>query len=191
MKRTLLVCPSQLFTRKLYFLLVLLFAVNGVWGQLYESFNYTAGQNVGGTCNPAPCSNNNWTTHFTQATGTIDVQSGSLSYTGLQASSGNRIKIPGNNATTSRAINTPTSIANGPQIAYYSFLVKILDNTQLSTGYNSENQFISFGTEAGNSVGISYGRVAARSVNAGANFRLGVYNGAGGGTPSYLSLIHI
>jgi len=171
--------------KKLYFLLILLITINGAWAQLYESFNYTVGQNVGGSCNPHPCSNNNWTTHFTQATGTINVLSGSLSYTGLQASSGNKIKIPGNNTTTSRAINTPTSIAIGPQIAYYSFLINILDNSQLSTGYNTESYFISFGNEAGNSVGVVYGRVAASSVNAGANFRLGVYNGAGGGTPTY------
>jgi hypothetical protein len=171
--------------KKLYFLFVLTVAVNVVGAQLYEGFNYTAGQNVGGTCNPAPCSNNNWTTHSASNAGTIDVLSGSLTYTPLQPSTGNRIKIPGNNVTTTRDINTPTLITGTPQIGYYSFLVNIINNTQLPTGYNASNYFLSFGTTAGNSVGVEFARVGARSVNAGANFRLGVYNGAGGGTPSF------
>lgn len=171
--------------KKLYFLFVLTFAANVVWAQLYEGFNYTAGQNVGGTCNPSPCVNNNWTTHSATNTGTIDVLSGSLNYAGLQASSGNRIKIPGNNATTTRDINTPTLIIGTPAIAYYSLLLNVVDNSQLATLYNSGNFFLCFGSTAGNNAGIQFGRVGAKSVNAGANFRLGVHNGAGGGTPTY------
>jgi hypothetical protein len=171
--------------KKLYVLFVLTAVANVVGAQLYEGFNYTAGQNVGGTCNPAPCSNNNWTTHLASNAGTIDVLSGSLNYAGLLASSGNRIYIPGNNATTTRDINTPTLINGTPAIAYYSFLINVVNNTQLSTGYNQSNYFISFGTTAGNSVGVEFARVGAISVNGGANFRLGVHNGAGGGTPTF------
>ncbi|MBS1731937.1 MAG: IPT/TIG domain-containing protein, partial [Bacteroidetes bacterium] len=169
--------------KQFYLLLMLFFIVSNGRAQLYEGFNYAAGENIGGTCNPNPCSGNNWTTHAASNAGTIDVLSGSLSYPGLQASSGNRIYIPGANATTTRDVNMPAAITGTPQIAYYSFLLKVIDNTQLiTTGPSVNAYFVSFGKTAGNSISNAIGRVGIRSVNAGANFRLNIVNGNGGGS---------
>lgn len=170
--------------KRIYFFLAMVFVMNGVRGQVYEDFNYASPGNVGGTCNPNPCTNNNWTTHSASNAGTIDVILGSLNYTGLQASTGNKVKIPGSNATTNRDINRSTAISGTPTVAYYSFLLNVLDNTQLGTTHNDNAYFFSFGNTVGNSVTVLYGRTSIRSVNGGANFRLGLSNTTGG-TPTY------
>ena len=71
---------------------------------LYDGFNYTVASNVGGSTTGSGTTNNNWTTHSNSTAGTITVSSPSLSYTGLQASIGNKISIPGANSTTGRDI---------------------------------------------------------------------------------------
>ncbi|MCX8019569.1 MAG: T9SS type A sorting domain-containing protein [Chitinophagaceae bacterium] len=165
----------------LFLFFFFLFSVSNA--QLYEDFNYTAGDNVGGNCAGSSCNNNNWTTHSngSSTTGTINVVSGSLSYSGLASSSGNRINIPGNNTTTPRDINRPTQITGSPTVAYFSFLLNVIDNTQLGTSHGDNGYFIHFGNTSGSSVTILFGRVSARSVNSGSNYRLGIQNTSGTG----------
>ncbi len=140
----------------------------------YEPFNYTVGTTVGGTTTGT--SSNNWTNH--SGTGSISVTSGSLSYTGLQASTGNKIRMPGANATTSADVNTPIGIPG--TVGYYSFLLNVADNAQLGT---AGDYFAGFGGTAGAGVTVLYARLQIKSVNAGANFRLGITNSSGG-TPT-------
>lgn len=142
----------------------------------YEAFDYTAADNIGGTASGSG-SNNNWTTH--SGNGAISVVSGSLTYTGLSASAGNKVQIPGTNATVTRDVNRASSIVGTPTVAYYSFLLNVINNTQLGTSHTDNGYFMHFLNGAGASPGtVFYGRVSARSVNAGANFRLGIVNSA-------------
>ncbi len=153
------------------------------WAEpLYEAFNYTAGDNIGGNSTATSGgSNNNWTTHSNTSgnSGVIGVTAGSLSYTGLQASTGNKVRLPGSNTTTPRDINRPVTVAGS--VGYYSFLLNVADNTQLGTG---GDYFTGFGGTAGTSVTALYARLNIKSVNAGANFRLAISNSTGG-TPTF------
>lgn len=170
--------------KKLYTLSFILLASLS-FGQtlLYEDFNYTVGGNVGGnlaTTSDATGSNN-WATHsntLTTGTGTIDIQSGSLTYTGLVASTGNKILFPGNNTTTPRDINRPIT-ATASKIAYYSALVNVTDNTQLSA---TVAYFMGLGATAGASVTSLGGRLGIASSNTG--FRLSIQN-TSTGTPTF------
>ncbi len=146
------------------------------WAEpLYEPFNYTVGTTAGGITNGT--SSNNWTTH--SGSGSISVTSGSLTYTGLQASTGNKIRMPGANGTTSADINRATTVAGS--VAYYSFLLNVADNTQLGTG---GDYFTGFGGTAGTGVTTFFGRLNIKSVNVGANYRLAISNTTGG-TPTF------
>ncbi|WP_051604344.1 T9SS type A sorting domain-containing protein [Flavobacterium sasangense] len=163
--------------KKLYTLLFV--ALTGIsFGQvaLYEDFNYTVPGFVGGNTNTTDATgSNNWSTHSNSQIGTIDVISGNLTYPGLANSNGNKILLPGNNTTVPRDINrgfttTATTI-------YYSFLLNIVDNTQLTaTISGTNNYFISLGGTTGTSVSSLFGRVAATTTNSGANFRLSISN---------------
>lgn len=145
------------------------------WAQpLYEPVDYTVASTIGGTTNGT--SNNNWTTH--SGSGSISVTSGSLNYTGLQASTGNKMRLPGANGTTSADVNRPTTVAG--TVGYYSFLLNVADNTQLAAG---GDYFAGFGGTAGTSVTALYARLQIKSANAGANYRLGITNSSGG-TPT-------
>ena len=152
---------------------------------LYESFDYIVPGNVGGTSSGASATlNNNWATHSTSNTNPISLVSGSLSYVGLPNSLGNRINIPGNNTLVPRDINRASGVTGSPSVAYFSFLLNVLNNTQLGTAHGDNGYFISFGSGTGSSSGSLMGRVSIRSVNTGANFRIGVQNTTGG-TPNY------
>lgn len=166
--------------RKFYFLVFLSFTGLNLFSQsLYEPFNYTVGDNVGGNCTSGSCSNNNWTTHSGPGTGIIPVVAGNLTYTGLQASTGNKINIPGNNTSVPRDINRPTGLAAGTTVAYFSFLLKVNDATQLGASHVDAGYFIHFGNTAGSSNTVLFGRVSIRT--AGGNYRLGIQNTSGTG----------
>ena len=156
----------------LLFVMAFGFSVLGMGQILYEDFNYTVPGYVGGN-GAAGTSSNNWTTHSvsTGQTTTIDLQTGgSLLYTGLAASAGSRIKLPGTNSTVSRDINRAfTSTAT---VLYYSALVNVIDATQLSA--TTPDYFMCFGASAGTSVTILGARLGAKSSNAAANYRLAI-----------------
>jgi len=145
------------------------------WAQpLYEPFDYTVASTIGGITNGT--SSNNWTTH--SGSGSNSVTSGSLSYTGLQASTGNKVRLPGANGTTSADVNRATTVPG--TVGYYSFLLNVADNAQLAAG---GDYFAGFGGTAGTSVTALYARLQIKSANAGANYRLGITNSSGG-TPT-------
>jgi hypothetical protein len=163
--------------KKLYTLLFIALT-SASYGQLVlnETFDYAVPGFIGGNTNTTDAiGSNNWTTHSNTTTGTIDLVTGSLSYTGLVASTGNKVLLPGNNTTVPRDVNRAfTSTAT---TIYYSFLLNIIDNTQLTaTISGTNNYFISLGGTAGTSISSLFGRVAATTSNSGANYRLSISN---------------
>ena len=147
---------------------------------LYEDFNYTVGQNIGGSTNTTGGPVNNWYTHSNSQVGTIDVTSGSLNYTGLQTSTGNKVRLPGSNSTVPRDVNRALTGITGNS-AYYSVLINIADNTQLSS---TGDYFMCFGATSGLTVTLLGGRLGAKSVNTGANYRIVIQNNSTG-TPTF------
>jgi hypothetical protein len=166
------------------FLAVFMMGLNGkgfAQAILYEDFNYTPPTYVGGN-GAAGSTSNNWTTHSVTAgqTTTIDVLSGSLSYTGLAASSGNMAYSFGNNNLTSRDINR--AFTSSATALYFSALINVIDATDLPSA--NPDYFMHFGATSGASVTIFGGRLGIKSVNAAANYRLSIQN-TSGGTPTY------
>lgn len=154
------------------------------FGQLYEPFNYVTPGYIGGnsTTSSDAIGSNNWLTHSntaTTGTGTIDVLSGSLSYSGLASSTGNKVLLPGNNATTPRDINRAITVIG--TTVYYSTLINVIDNTQLSA--TTPSYFMGLGTTSGasvNGLGARLGIVSSNSTN----YRLSIQN-TSGGTPTF------
>ena len=164
------------------FVMAIGFSILGM-GQaiLYEDFNYTPPAYIGGNGN-AGSTSNNWTTHSVTAgqTTTVDIQSGSLSYTGLATSTGNKVYLFSNANAPSRDVNRPyTTTATA---IYYSALVSVIDNSQISAA--TPDYFMCLGQTAGTTVTILSGRLGIKSVNTGANFRLSILN-TSGGTPVF------
>ena len=152
---------------------------------LTETFNYTVPSNVGGNTTTASdaTGSNNWATHSNTSSvtgvglpGTIDVTTGSLSYTGLFASVGNKVMLPGNNATTTRDINR--AVTTTSKVVYYSALINVIDNTQLKT---TPDYFMALGATSGTSVTTLGARLGISSA-AGTNYRLSILNISGGTT---------
>ncbi len=146
------------------------------WGQtLSETFNYTFGGNLGGNTSGIGTTNNNWTTHSNSQTGTINVVSGSLTFSGISPSN-NRINIPGSNTTTPRDINRSCGLPASQNTTYYSFLLNVTDATQLSStfGTSGNSYFVHLSTTNGASAANFTAKVHIRSSNSNANYRLGV-----------------
>lgn len=174
--------------RKIYaLLLVLTSSLSFAQTIVYEGFDFPAGSNVGGTTSTNDgIINNNWATHQTTTAGTIDVISGSLSYTGIYPSTGNKIILPGNQTTTPRDINRAFSTI--ATTLYYSALINIIDNTQLSTATTltgTNSYFMSFGNTGGASVNQLAGRLAAVSTSATTYKLLIQNNSTGSPAPAY------
>ena len=175
--------------KKIYLLAATLFSFMS-FGQviLNEDFNYTAGGNIGGntTTTTDAVGSNNWFTHSNTSgnSGTIDVLSGNLNYTGLQASNGNKIFLPGSNSTVPRDVNRP--ITTSSTTVYCSFLLNVVDNTQLAaTISGNNNYFFAFGqTSGGVGITVLAARLGITSSNSGTNYRLHISNNSGG-TPTY------
>ena len=165
--------------KKLLTLAVLLMTTTLSFGQtLYESFNYTTPGNIGGNTNTTDAiGSNNWVTQSNAATGTIDVLQGNLSYNGLTTSTGNKVLLPGNNTTTPRDVNRAFTTTN--TINYYSVLINVIDNTQLSS---NPSYFMGFGNTSGISL-TGYGaRLAASTGTNG--YKLSIQN-TSSGTPTF------
>lgn len=171
--------------KKLYTLALLAISSFSFGQALYEPFDYATPGYIGGNLTTASdaTGSNNWATHSntaTTGTGTIDVLSGSLSYAGLATSTGNRVLLPGNNATTPRDINRAITVSG--TTVYYSTLINVIDNTQLSS--TTPSYFMGLGTTAGANVTGLGARLGIVSSNSGANYRLSVQN-TSGGTPTF------
>lgn len=153
------------------------FAISNLtFGQFYDGFTSTG--NIGGDCSDATCNNNGWYTHSNSKPATIDIIAGSLSYTGLQASTGNKVYIIGNNLTLARDVNAAITVSG--DIAYYSALINVVDTTNLSeTGFD---YFMHFATANGNTgVTTFFGRlgIKATALN---TYHLGLMNTSGSGS---------
>lgn len=163
--------------KKLYtsfFLLAFLGISQLSFGQFYDGFTGTG--TIGGNCADATCNENGWFTHSNTAATTIDILSGSLSYTGLQAPTGNKVYITGNTTALKRDVNAAvTGITN---VAYFSALINVIDATNLSaTGFD---YFMHFGSTSGNSVTIFPARLGIKQGSSASNFHLGIMNTSGG-----------
>ena len=145
---------------------------------LHETFSYPLPGYIGGNGN-AGSTSNNWTTHSVTPgqTSTDTLVAGSLSYTGLEASVGNKLRLFSFGNTLSRDVNTPL-LATTASVCYYSLLVNIVDNTQLSA--TAPDHFFGFSATAGMSATSFGARLAAKSVNAGANYRFSLLNASTG-----------
>jgi hypothetical protein len=153
----------------LLFLLTLL-SIN-VFAQAFESFNFTGLANANG-----------WTTHSgtpgqTAAITTPSGSGNSLSYSGLAASSGNRIFM---NGTNTEDINKPFTISG--TTAYFSFLLNVLNTTTLSPNTTTApGYFIGFGGTAGSAaISTLFPRVFVKSGSVPNTFQIGILNITGG-----------
>lgn len=179
--------------KKLYSLFFIALTSYSFGQQFYEGFNYTSPGNIGGatTTTTDAVGSNNWLTqsNTSGSAGTIDVLSGNLSYPGIATSTGNKVFLAGSNSTVPRDINRGFTMPSASTVLYYSVLLNILDNTQLvaspiATG-STNSYFMSFGSTSGTNVNILNGRLAAATVNSGANYRLQINNNSSGSTSNY------
>jgi Secretion system C-terminal sorting domain len=167
--------------KKFYTLGLLLISVLS-FGQtiMYEGFNYTIPGFVGGNTSMSfdAVGSNSWFTHSNTSGNatTIDLSTSSLSYAGIAASTGNKVGLIGSNATTPRDINKAFTGAGASTVLYYSALINVVDNTQLTTPATSNSYFMSLGSSSGASSGNLGGRLAVTSSNGGANFRFSISN---------------
>ncbi len=155
--------------------IVLVFVFNVSFGQFYDGFTGTG--NIGGDCSDATCSNNGWFTHSNSKPAVIEIKSGSLSYSGLQASTGNRVAITGS-ADLSRDINAAVTVVG--DVVYVSALINIVDATNIGES-GAYNYFLHLAAQTGNvDVTSFYTRLGITQSNSGANFRFGIMNASGG-----------
>jgi len=163
--------------RKFYkslFLVAVLATSQMSFGQFYDGFTGTG--NIGGNCTTIgatpDCESNGWYTH-SGTNGTIDIITGSLSYNGLQASTGNKIYIIGYNTQLSRDVNHPVTISG--DVAYYSAIINVLDSTNLHE--TNVNYFMHFATTSGNSnVTVFPARLGIKKGSTPGTFNLAVSN---------------
>lgn len=175
--------------KNIYTLLVIAISSLSYGQLLYEDFNYTFPGNIGGNTTTVPETNNNWTTVNNTQVGTIDILNGSLSYSGLQSSTGNKVYLPGSNTSTPRDIYRSFTQITGPTSAYYSVLINVIDNTQLLTSPpaagNTTAYFMAF-TSGINGTGTFGGRIAATvSTVDNTKYRLHIQNNSGGASSLY------
>lgn len=148
----------------LLFILTLL-SINA-FAQAFESFNYTGAINANG-----------WSTHSgtageIQTLTTPSTSGNSLSFAGLQASTGNRISLA-NTATEDVNKAFTTSGTTG----YFSFLLNVTNTTGLTA---TGAYFIGFGGTAGASVTIYFPRLFIKLGTTPNTFQLGILNTTGG-----------
>lgn len=158
-----------------FLILTIILAISlNSFGQFYDGFTGTG--NIGGNCTTVgatpDCESNGWYTH-SGTVGTIDIIPGSLSYNGLQASTGNKIYILGNNTQLSRDVNHPVTISGN--VAYYSAIINILDSTNLHE--TNVNYFMHFATTSGNQgVSVFPARLGIKKGSTTGTFNLAVSN---------------
>jgi hypothetical protein len=138
-----------------------------VFAQAFESFNFTGLANANG-----------WTTHSgtpgeISALTTASQSGNSLSYTGLQASVGNRIAL---SSSGTEDINKP--ITTTGTTGYFSFLLNVTNTTGLTA---AGNYFIGFAASTGaTGVTIFFPRVHIKLGTTPNTFQLGILNTSGG-----------
>lgn len=163
--------------KKLYFLLL---CTSTAFAQFtYEPFNFTGAANANG-----------WTTHSGATPGqivaltTTSDSGNSLSYTGLQASVGNRVAIVAGN---SEDINKAATANITSGAAYYSALIKVQNATGLHLNTATGDYFLGTASIVGTTnVTAFQGRIYIKTGSAADTFNLGILNNSGGtAAPSY------
>jgi hypothetical protein len=177
-----IIMKKLLLFKKMIIVVLLVGLSSAGWAQalLYEGFDYATPAFIGGN-GDAGTTSNNWTTHSVVAghTTTVDIQDGSLSYSGLVASTGNKVYLFGNANATDRDVNR--AFTSTAKILYYSALVNIIDNSQILA---AGDYFMSFGGTTGSAISLLGGRLGAKLAASSTNFRFMVLNNSGG-TPVY------
>jgi hypothetical protein len=164
----------------LHSIAILFLASSGLFAQVfYDGFTGTG--TIGSAEAVVGSTENGWTTHSGTKVGTIDIQSGSLTYDGLLESTGNKVLVPGDNTNVPRDVNAPVTVTG--TVAYYSALINVIDNTQLLATYD---YFMSLGQTSGSAVTVLAGRLGIKAVTASTTeYQLGILNQSGG-TPVYV-----
>jgi hypothetical protein len=164
--------------KKLYTLSFLLVAALG-FSQTYIPFTGTGALTANG-----------WTTH-SGATGQLTIVStpsdsgNSLSYPGLAASTGNRTSlVAGNTEDVNFPLTSP--LTSGP--VYYSALIKVLDDAQLTANSSTGDYGLALTSVATATTTAFQARIYLKKGSATGTFVLGVLNGSGGtAAPSYIT----
>ena len=142
------------------------------FAQAFESFNFTGSANANG-----------WTTHSVTAGQegqlvalTTPSQSGaSLTYTGLAASTANRMALVAGSTTATEDINKPFTTTT--PTGYFSFLLNVTNTTGLTA---AGAYFIGFGGTAGTNVTVYFPRLFIKLGTTPNTFQLGILNTSGG-----------
>ena len=146
---------------------ILLITVNAGIGQtFYDGFTGTGVLNTG----------NGWSVH--SGFGDVPIVSGSLTYTGFPASTGNKVNF---NATVTADLNAAITIG-AVNAAYYSVLINVIDNTHLTA---AGDYFMHFGATSGTLVTTFGGKLGIKS--SGTGYRLSIMNTSSGTFTDFLT----
>jgi hypothetical protein len=142
--------------------------------QAFESFNFTGAANANGWATQSG------TAGELMAITTPSTTGNSLSYSGLQASAGNRINLTSTGTEDINKVFVPTGTT-----AYMSFLLNVQNTTGLTT---TGTYFTGFGGTSGAVVSIYFPRIYVKLGTTPGTFQVGILNTSGGViTPSFVS----
>lgn len=142
--------------------------------QAFESFNFTGSANANGWATQSG------TAGELMAITTPSTTGNSLSYSGLQASAGNRINLTSTGTEDINKVFVPTGTT-----AYMSFLLNVQNTTGLTT---AGAYFTGFGGTSGAVVSIYFPRIFIKLGATPGTFQVGILNTSGGVvTPSFVS----
>jgi hypothetical protein len=155
-------------------LVLIVFIGSQGFSQAFEAFNFTGAANTNGW------STQSGTAGELLAITTPSTSGNSLSYTGLQASVGNRINLTSTGTEDINKAFTPVGTS-----AYMSFLLNVQNTTGLTT---AGAYFTGFGGTSGATVTIYFPRIFIKSGTTPGTFQVGILNTSGGVvTPTFVS----
>jgi hypothetical protein len=155
----------MIFMKRILLVLIVFIGFQG-FSQAFEAFNFTGAANANG-----------WATHSGTAGELVAITTpstsgNSLSYTGLQASAGNRINLSSAGTEDINKAYVPTGTT-----AYMSFLLNVQNTTGLTT---AGAYFTGFGGTSGATVSIYFPRIHIKSGTTPGTFQVGILNTSGG-----------
>ena len=144
------------------------------FSQAFEAFNFTGAANANGW------STQSGTAGELVAITTPSTSGNSLSYTGLQASAGNRINLTSTGTEDINKVFVP-----GGTTAYMSFLLNVQNTTGLTA---AGNYFAGFGGTSGATVTVYFPRIYIKAGTIAGTFQVGILNTSGGVvTPTFVA----
>jgi hypothetical protein len=147
-------------------LVIIVFIGFQSFSQAFEAFNFTGSANANGWATQSG------TAGELVAITTPSTSGNSLSYTGLQASAGNRINLTSTGTEDINKAYVPTGTT-----AYMSFLLNVQNTTGLTTG---GAYFTGFGGTSGATVSIYFPRIFIKAGTTPGTFQVGILNTSGG-----------